>query len=172
MPFINIAFIFVLFIVVYQDFRFRTISFWIIPVLWLIVFAINIEATEFKTLAFNTAINLLVFAFEIILLYVYYALKYRKFTSIINEYIGVGDILYITVLCMLFSPIVFNVVLIMGLWLTLIGYAVSKLFFKENYTIPLAGSLSVFLIISWTIKMLANIEQIYTIDILEKIVAL
>lgn len=172
MSFINIAFIFLLLIIVYQDFRYRTISIWTIPVLWLIVFAINVEIAGLKTLVINSAANLLVFIFEIALLYIYYALKYRKFTSIINKYIGVGDILYITVLCMLFSPIAFNVFLFMGLGMTLIGYAASKLFFPENITIPLAGSLSVFLIVGWVIKTILHIEQIYTIDILEKLVAL
>lgn len=150
---IKIVTIFFLLLVIYQDFRVRMITWWYIPLLFLGLLFISLQHVLFGELLKYFIINTSFILLQMIVLTIFYTIKKRKLTNIINKYIGLGDILFFLVLCVGFSPVNFIIFIVSGLILTIICFSIygiaSK---KKEYRIPLAGMLAVFLCVVFIIK--------------------
>jgi len=124
MVFLNIAFLCLLVTIAFQDFKYRAIRFWTIPVLLIIVFTINTIGQPFSFFMSNTLINLAILLLNFAVVSIYFAIKNRSFKSIINCQIGIGDILFIAVLAFLFIPAELIVFLTFSFIIILFSYAI------------------------------------------------
>lgn len=167
---IELGMITILSVIIYQDFRYREINIWTLILLLVSVLITNLKSVSCTDLLINTLFNLIVFVLEVIFLLGYFTIKNKKITRIFDRYIGMGDILFIIVLCVMFSPIVFSVFMFIGLFLTLIGYYFVQIFTTSEKNIPLAGCLSITLNLAFILKWVFQIDQIYTFAYLNNIV--
>lgn len=131
--------------VAFQDFKRRQISWWLLPLLFLSLLFNALMTTNLKTILFSLAINVGFILLQHICLTIYFSMKKGKGINIINSYIGIGDILFLLVLCVSFSPLNFIVFYVAGLTITLLFSLVVKMLVKNNAwkEIPLVGMLSV-----------------------------
>jgi H+/Cl- antiporter ClcA len=92
--------------------------------------------------------NLAFIALQLIFLTLWISFKNKKWTNIIDTYLGLGDILFFVAISSAFSPIQFVLFYLISIVITLIAFVVYKWKSeKANSEIPLAGAMSVVLII-------------------------
>jgi hypothetical protein len=134
-------------VIVYQDFSERQISWPTLPALFVLFF---IEAVTIKSTSLvltSIAFNLMFIVLQMILLSLWMSLRLKKWTNIIDVYLGLGDLLFFVVLSCIFEPLNFIIFYLSSLMLTLLGYACYRLLQKNGTPeIPLAGSMAIVLI--------------------------
>lgn len=135
-------------LVVFQDFKSRNISWFLIPLL-LVVFItraiLKIDIQEFIT---YSGINLAIIVLNLLGVTFLVWLKEKKLKNIVDTYLGFGDILFFLVLTTVFSPLNFIVFYLGSIILITLIYGSIILFNKQKNTlIPLAGAMSVLLIL-------------------------
>jgi hypothetical protein len=167
----DILFIGILLFITYQDFKYRTISIWTIPVMFVLVLIINLNSVPAKLLFTNALINIVIFLCQLALVTVYFSVKHKKITNIVNRYLGAGDIYFILLMGIMFSPLLFLFFLVVGLIAVGIGFAFSQLVLENHQnTIPLAGGLAIMLVLLWTGKIILGIGQVYSIAAIERLI--
>ena len=134
----------VLIYVFIQDFKSRSVHVLQLTGIFLMALVINYNATDLNLvdMGYNTVFILI----NILALVLYFSIKNRSFTNPIDTHIGLGDIVFFLVITPLFDFRSFILFFIFGLLFSLILY-IGINWFKQMKTIPLAGCLSLFLII-------------------------
>ncbi len=92
--------------------------------------------------------------FQFLLLTVYFSLRSRSLTNIVDKFIGIGDLFFFIFLSMSFSPFNFILFFIFSLLLILIVYAVAKKGKLGQYKIPLLGNMSIIYLVVLAIEYL------------------
>lgn len=87
-------------------------------------------------------------------------LKHKKIQNPIDQSIGLGDILFFVVITPLFQVHQYVLFFIIGLLISVVLFMISKSSLKEQ-TIPLAGYLSFLLIICFGLKMLNIVNPFF-----------
>ena len=158
---IDLLCIFLLAIIISQDFLQRKISWVLLPLLFFL-FGINtiaengLEAT-WSAFLYNTIFLIL----QLTMLTIYFSFRKRKFINIINTYMGIGDILFLLIVCVAFSPISFIYFYLCSLLMTLVVFFFYQKFYKTvSNEIPLAGGLALSLIFCLVSKYL-NMTNFY-----------
>jgi hypothetical protein len=149
---VKVAVLLCLLLIAWQDFKWRAVS-WIWIVLAFIGFVfIAIQQIDVKLEIKYLLINNSFISIQLIILTLYMSLKNKKIINIVNQYLGLGDILFFVVMAAAFSPIHFILFYLASTVITLLGYVIYKLVKKTNAEIPLAGSMATLL----SILMLLN----------------
>ena len=147
-------------VVVFQDFKSRAISWVLIPLLFIGFIAYGILTIEVGELITFFGINLYIVFSSLLGATLIISIKNRKLTNIINTYLGLGDVLFFVVLTTVFSPINFILFFIGSIFITGIIYGVFSLFNRKQVVLtPLAGAMSLLLIISIIIEQLSPSVQ-------------
>lgn len=145
---ISILSITLLGILAFQDFRYRAISWFLLPLLLLTFFYSGLQAIDLSQFGKYFSFNFSFILLQMVVLTVYVSLKNKKFTNIVNEFIGVGDILFFVVICAAFSPSNFILFYVFSLLFSLLVVAGHRIFARGgNKEVPLAGLFSVVLLI-------------------------
>ncbi len=141
---VQFAFIFWLIIISIQDFKYRAISWYLFPVGLgiLILHIVHLETGtgHIRNVLFNTGFVIL----QLSIVTAYFSIKHKRFVNIFNRYFGVGDLLFLWVITLAFSPVNYMVFVIFSLFMSLTGFLIFTLF-KEVEKIPLAGAMAVLL---------------------------
>ncbi len=140
--------------IVFQDFKQRQISWFLIPLLLagFITKAMLYKNNILIDFLFNAAFILL----QLICLLFYFSIKNKKFTNILDTYLGLGDILFFVVLCTVFSPLNFIAFYLCSMILTLAGVVIYNLLAaKQTQDIPLAGAMASALMVMICIACIA-----------------
>ncbi len=152
---INIFLIGLLILISFQDFKKREISWVLIPLAFIAFIAKGVRSIDNEVMVKNTVLNFAFIAIQILFLTLYMSIKNKRPVNILNEYIGLGDVLFFVVLCTAFSPINFILFYLLSTIITLIlaiGYrTLSK---KELSEIPLAGAMASILMVLMVIPQL------------------
>lgn len=143
---INISIFLLLAVIIYQDFRYRAISWITLPLLF-IAFAINyILATGINSFLHAFLLNNGFIVFQLIAVTAYFSFKNRSLINIASEYIGWGDILFFVVAAAVFSPVNFIVFYLLCIIVVLLVALAYRAFKKtSSFTIPLAGAMALIL---------------------------
>jgi len=160
---VDVLIITMLGVITYHDFRLRKITLWSLVIL-LGLFVLNGYST-LSTINYIqfTAINLAFILSQLLLVSVYFMIKNRNVKSIINRYIGAGDILLLSVFCFAFAPLPFVVFYIGSLLSILLFYMFRQLVFRQpDGYIPLAGFQSLIFIVLLLAKLLFKAPQFYS----------
>jgi hypothetical protein len=160
-------------IIVFQDFKQREISWLLIPTLFaafvgkaLLVIGIN------STLITNTFLNVGFVLIQLVMLTLYMSIKNKKLVSIVNTYLGIGDILFFIVLCVAFSPLNYIVFYLASTILTLIGFLFYNIISKKATSeIPLAGAMAAVLLILMIVNKIKPQLNFYHDDYLLNIIS-
>lgn len=136
-------------LVIYQDFKSRAISWFLIPLLIIAFVIYGLLSLDMKQFATYFAINLSLLLINLLVVTLFISIKEKKLTNIIDKYLGLGDVLFFLVLATVFSPINFILFFIGSILLTTFVYGVIILVNKQKQMlIPLAGAMSVLLILT------------------------
>jgi hypothetical protein len=147
MNYTDLFILILLLIIIQQDLSKREIS-WIL--LLLLLFAFLFEHTSLNGYAsvLNCFIlNLRFLLAQFLFLGLYFRIRTGKFSNIVDKHIGLGDILFLIVLCAAFSPVNFILFYVLSLLISLFVFGIYRLWNKgSDLTLPLAGTISFCLI--------------------------
>jgi hypothetical protein len=137
-----------LLVLIYQDFKAREISVWILIGILICNVAIFLNSPNLKEIFHFFCINILFLLFLFLTLTIYISIKEKKLVLIADKHLGWGDIIFMFTLSLSFSTVNFIVYLVVSFVFTLVGYLILKLI-SSNYKkeIPLAGFLAITLIL-------------------------
>lgn len=143
----------------YQDFRYRAISWWLIPVLFLLLAYNNVQNASFELVYHNLAFNFIFILIQTGLLFIYFSIKNRGFVNIINNYIGIGDFLFFMVLTVCFSVFNYVVFQVVSFIIVAMFFWIFRLLKKDlDPLIPLAGGMSLLYLLMFIIARIYKIN--------------
>jgi hypothetical protein len=137
------------FFISYHDLKYREVWWGWFLFLLLGVILHKYEALGLETLFTFLLYNLLILFVQLGGVQVYFWLKKGK-GSIINTQIGFGDIVLLLVLTVVFTPDMYLVFFNAGALIAIAIYLVMSSY-KVKYTIPLAGILSILLLVVYSV---------------------
>jgi hypothetical protein len=139
-----------LLIILYQDFKQRSISWWTIPLLLIIGGIQSYFINDWQQGLRFFLVNGLFIGFQYLVLTIYFSIKERKLVQIIDRWIGLGDWLFFIGLATLFSPVHYIMFFIFSILLILVVFLILKnTILKQVKTIPLAGAMSLVYTLTW-----------------------
>ena len=106
----------------------------------------------------NAGINLAVLAVQIAGVIIYFSIKHKKFTNIINQQLGSGDLLFYVTVAFSFSPVNFILFSLGAYVMILAVFLVLKIFLGFRKSIPLAGCLAFFMMVVIVLNVLHIFE--------------
>jgi hypothetical protein len=127
----------------YEDFSQRRISWWWLPVLFMLLLINGISSVSFAKIGTYFLLNISFLLLQFLLVSIYFSLKEKRMINIIDRYIGLGDILMFVVVCISFHPVIFILFYIATLLLTLLVYGIYTLLRSKALTIPLVSSTAI-----------------------------
>jgi hypothetical protein len=142
----NILILLSLTVIAFQDFKQRQISWFLIPLALtgFVCKAVFYQNNVVHDFLFNASFILL----QLICLTIYFSVKNKRFLNILDTYLGLGDILFLVVVCTVFSPVNFILFYLCSMILTLIGVLLYNSFAtKRTADVPLAGSMAAILLV-------------------------
>lgn len=148
-------------IVVYQDFKGRSISWFLIPLLIVSFISYGLLFIDIYVFSTYFGINLSLILINLLGVTLFISIKEKKLTNIIDSYLGLGDVLFFLVVTTVFSPINFIIFFLGSIFLTTLTYGVIALIKKKQTLIPLAGAMSVMLIITITAQQFTSSFNFY-----------
>jgi hypothetical protein len=148
----------ILLLIFLQDLKKRTIHVGLPIVIFLLALLVNYISLDlnFSVIAYNVTFVLI----NIIGLTLYLSFKSKSFVNPIDTYIGLGDIVFFLALTPLFNLKPFILFFILGLLFSLLMH-VAFMLFKRIQTIPLAGYLSLFLILNILAENFFKINMLF-----------
>jgi len=129
----------------YQDFYFRAVSPWpLLTVFVLLVFR-GTEILGIEVALISSGTNFILLLTELLFTFLYIKLKKGLNETVMDKYLGWGDVVFFLAIIPAFLPFSFMAFLLSSLFLIIIVYTFFSLTkIKHNRLIPLAGILSVF----------------------------
>lgn len=141
-----------------QDFRFRAISWFLFPLLFLLLAYRGVHYLGMYSFLKTAGVNVLILFIQFGIVYGYFSIKTRSY-KFVNKIIGLGDILFFIIMATSFSVINFILFEIVSLAIILVSYILLK---KTNLIkkklIPLAGQLAALMIL---VLFLHDVLKIY-----------
>lgn len=141
-------------ILVYEDQKHRAVSWIVFPFLALTFIACSLSYLSLVELLYNISYNLGFLLMQLLLISIYFSVKERRIIIITQNYLGVGDILFLICLAFLFSPINYIVFYFTSLFIILVGIFVYMIV-KRNFNsrLPLAGFQSLLLLMAILVNL-------------------
>ncbi|MBL4707497.1 MAG: prepilin peptidase [Flavobacteriales bacterium] len=150
-----IIFLISLGVIVFQDFKQRSISWWILPVT-LIAYLVYSDQLIDEILN-SFLLNLLFIVVNLLVITIYFSIKESSLVNIVDSKIGLGDILFFVVCAFIFNLPSFILFFTFSLLLSAIIAVVFKTKMQER-NIPLAGIMSGILFLLSTSSRLMSID--------------
>ncbi len=130
-----------------QDFRTRLISPLVLLVLGVALALAGSAQASWTEIGTCFLINLAFIATQLLLLTLWFSVRQRKFVSIFDTHIGLGDIFFFVAIALAFAPVNFIFFYALGLASTLLVVILLLLLRKTITSIPLAAALAIPLMI-------------------------
>lgn len=132
----------------FQDFRYRAISWINFPLLFALCIMLGILDQGLWHMLYNLLYIFLFVVLQLLLVTLYFSIRKARIINIVNNYLGIGDILFLLAISPIFTLSHFIVFVVFSLCLTLILFSIIELLkLKRKPTIPLAGFLAAILIV-------------------------
>jgi hypothetical protein len=144
----------VLSIVVWEDFKYRAVSWWLFLLLAAMAFFVEYQWFSFIDVSMNAGFVII----QLVILTIYFSIKEKKKVNLMTRYLGLGDILFWIILCLLFSPVNFTLFFMASMVLVMIVVGVWKIAKLKPVmtTVPLAGIQAAVLLAVLLIHLLSN----------------
>lgn len=154
MIYLQFILLFLLIPVIYQDFKFRGVVWYLFPLLFICSLGIFFFGESRHIDLVQTFIFLIV---VISLLFLYISLKEKKWTNIFKTHLGLGDVLFFVAILPLFNTSSFILFFTLGMFLSGIIHLILNRK-KEGTTVPLAGYLALFVFVLQVIEFISSKE--------------
>jgi hypothetical protein len=130
-----------------QDWRQRTVSVYLLITLFICYLIQGTGELSSTTWLLNWGINLMLLSLQYALVVAYFFLKRREWSWLIDEYIGLGDMLFFIVLASSMHPFWFSWIYMGSLLFTLLGFGLYQLIFRKSMKfIPLLSGVGFFVL--------------------------
>lgn len=139
---LKIVIILVFTLITWQDFKERLVYLFCYPLVGILGFFNQKSFLELDTIIINSLVNLSLIATVLLILWVYCKIILKK--RLVNQSMGMGDVLFFMALAFCFSIISFYVLFVFSLFFSLLMHFLLKKSYKEHTTIPLAGYMALF----------------------------
>jgi hypothetical protein len=143
---LNILAMGILGVITWQDLTRRAILWIVFPAGFVVFFMVGIIKMEPREYLISILLNFLFVLILLTLSTVYFSFKNRKPLNVIDRYFGLGDFLFLIILCTVFSPVNFIIFLTGSFLLILLLYPIVAIFKYSDRQIPLAGLMAFMLI--------------------------
>ena len=144
----------VLAIIIWQDFKYRAISWWILPVLVILAIGNALFKMPVSKLALSTLYNFGIILLQLTIVFAYFFLRGKSFMGILNQYLGIGDIIFLFILCFVFSPVNYIVFCTISFIIVLLfSVILLNVLPKKDNRIPLAGGVSCLLLVVYIFSL-------------------
>lgn len=130
-----------------QDWKSRTVSVWGMALFMVVSFGLGYLQMEWKALAYNWALNTSFLLIQFGLLSLYFFIRKRKWQTLIDRQIGLGDILFFLAFATIAPFSQFIWLYVLSLIFSLF-FALILRWQQGAKTIPLISSAGLFLVIS------------------------
>jgi hypothetical protein len=151
-------------LIFFLDLKYREIWWGWFLILWLaiLVHKINVMGIH-QAFQFATT-NLIILGVQLLGVWVY--VKLIKKTNLIDKQLGLGDVVFLVVLCFVFTPDMYLFFFLSVSMLTIIAFIFISMFFEKK-SIPLAGILSCFLCLTYIYFLCfqENSYNLYTLNV-------
>lgn len=138
---LNLLVLPILFILIYQDFTKYTVTLFLLILLIIVQLSIGLWTDGWEETATRCVTNVTITIVQLLMLKIYFRVrKVNDSGKLINNVIGIGDIIFFLFLCMAFSPMNYIAFMIISLILTLLVHITVRNRFQR---IPLIGYLSI-----------------------------
>lgn len=156
LPVFSLSILILLGFIIYEDFKFRAVTWYLFPLLALIILIEDIVVYTSVMSLHIFAINFLFILVQLIAVTFYLSIKNKKWVWIWEHYLGLGDILFLLILCLFFSPLNLIVFYLGSLLLTVIAVLLLRKIYPSFAIIPLAGLQSGFLAVLIILNLLVS----------------
>ena len=147
--------------ITYSDFKFRKIVLWQVISLLILFVISGLTSVSPINLLEITVTNLLIVFCQLLFVQLWFFARERRFKSIFDNKIGIGDFFFFGLLSIYFGSINLIIFLILSLSLIALITLVLKVFNYINQSIPLAGYWSSFITLLIICKYLFGVENYY-----------
>lgn len=128
---------------VIQDFREREIGIWPLAGLFISILYYGLHSNSPEILFLSAFSNFLFLAIQFLGLWIYFSFRKRSAVKLIDNYIGMGDVIILIIAAFAFSILNFVVFFYVVVFLSIVTMLLLKLFGVKNAEeSPLAGVLS------------------------------
>ena len=166
----KILLILLLLFISFQDFKYKAVWWIAFPIGFILSVLLSYSEISLNDLVFNTLFNLLFIAFQLGVIMLFSWIKFKQFKNIFTHVFGLGDLLFLVMICSLFSPFNFVLFYVLSLAFSLIFYLILKILkIYNDAKIPLAGLQSIFLVIAICIDFFSKFNFYNDYQILEYI---
>ncbi len=146
----------------WQDFRSRRIAWWLLPILAITFFLASSQMNSVSEIGMGFSLNITFLLIQFLFVWIWFSLKQRKFSKLIDSQIGLGDLLFMICIAFAFSPANFMIFYTIGMIVTLLVTIIVRLFrSNEKSEIPLAGALAIPLIILCSARIVIPTMNFY-----------
>ncbi len=146
----------------WQDFRSRRIAWWLLPILALTFFLASFQMNSASEIGIGFSLNITFLLIQFLFVWIWFSVKQRKFSQLIDSQIGLGDLLFMICIAFAFSPANFMIFYTIGMIVTLIVAIVVRLFrSNEKGEIPLAGALAIPMIVLCAVRIAKPTTNFY-----------
>lgn len=166
----DILIIVVLCLLIFQDLKFRAVSWPLLLMLFL--FGVNrsviMQGWEAASgyFAFNAGFVLI----QLLCLTLYFSITQKDPVNITTAHLGWGDIFFFFAVAVFFPPFNFVLYFVTSLLLVAISFGMAKLILKKKLkTIPLAGGLAALMLLALVIRYSGGFD-LYTHNLLENLI--
>ncbi|MEO0507373.1 MAG: hypothetical protein AAF090_14555 [Bacteroidota bacterium] len=128
--------------IVYQDFKERAVTWFLFPLVGLLLFFLHLQKNSLEAILWFSMYNLLLVGIQTGILWGYTRFVAKK--DFLNTSFGLGDLLFLGAFAFGFPTATFLVLMVSGLLFSLLLHWVLS-YKREASTIPLAGMLGIFL---------------------------
>lgn len=136
-----------LFVIAIQDFKDRKISLMLFILLAVLFCWRSLVIADLKQVAIDASLSIGFVFLQLFLLTIYFSLRQKKITNVIDSYLGLGDIVFFFILTFLFSFFWFVIFFIVSMLISLVFFGLLSIMKKnDKLSIPLAGFMSLQLI--------------------------
>lgn len=156
----------VLLLIVVEDVRHRAVSWPLFPLLAISIVVYTYtkkEAPSLPSYLLYVFINAAFVSLQLLLLKLYFLVKHRANTPLINSRIGLGDLLFLYAIAFYFTPLLFILFYLFTLLVTTATAVVYMLINNHRAsqkTVPLAGIQALFLLIFMVINCFVHLDAV------------
>lgn len=156
---VKIILVISLMVIFFQDLKERKVYWFLFPIMALCTAYLCLSTTVFEVFWRTSLINIGVIAIIFMVLHLYATYKLK---TTLKEVFGLGDALLFIAFCVAFPVASFIVFFVFALLFSLIIHMVFKHKMKEE-SVPLAGYMSLFLLMVFTVHWIGFIPNLYSI---------
>lgn len=159
MIWLKIIIILVFSLIFLEDYKDRMVRWFWYPIIGVLGFLIQKQYIETQLVFLNATINLCIITTVLLILWVYSKLILKK--KLINQSLGIGDVMFFVFIAFCFSVVSFLVLYVFSLIFSLALHIFFKNKDTKHQTIPLAGYMSLFFIFVYGVSFFINCNILF-----------